>query len=144
MGVQGKRWIGGFSEGNKDLQKSDVPVSGGFLSSCHQPHLLFHRDCSSHGVREVGVKNWLRGVGSKWNEAIISYFRSVIPLEKMKAPKIYPQVEYNPGTGFLTDDSGLVLHYHRRDELRPVGRLLVSSNDQDSTLCASLCLSSQV
>lgn len=143
MGVQGKGWIGGLSEGNKDLQKSDVPVSGGFLSSCHQPHLLFHRDCSSHGVREVGVKNWLRGVGSKWNEAIISYFRSV-SLGGDESTKIYPQVEYNPGTGFLTDNSGLVLHYHRRDELQPVGRLLVSSTDEDSTLCASSCLSSQV
>merc|ERR1719220_1138764 len=52
------------------------------------------------------------------------------------------QVEYNPGTGFLTDDSGLVLHYHRRDELSPVGRLLVSSGDEDSSLCTSFCLSS--
>ena len=39
-------------------------------------------------------------------------------------------MEYNPGTGFLTDDSGLVLSYHRRADLRPVGRLLVTSPEK--------------
>ena len=39
-------------------------------------------------------------------------------------------MEYNPGTGFLTDDSGLVLNYHRRADLRPVGRLLVTSPEK--------------
>ena len=36
-------------------------------------------------------------------------------------------MEYNPGTGFLTDDSGLVLRYHRRADLRHVGRILFNS-----------------
>ena len=77
------------------------------------------------------------------------------------------QVEYNPGTGFLTDDSGIVLQYHRKSGLRPVGRLLVTSalgqstdhsqstdhgqkyelgqtSVSPSTLCPSSCLSSQV
>ena len=66
-------------------------------------------------------------------------------------------MEYNPGTGFLTDDSGLVLSYHRRADLRPVGRLLVTSPEKllvtssleqqaaaASLLCTSSCLSSQV
>ena len=66
-------------------------------------------------------------------------------------------MEYNPGTGFLTDDSGLVLSYQRRADLRPVGRLLVTSPEKllvtssleqqaaaASLLCTSSCLSSQV
>ena len=70
-------------------------------------------------------------------------------------------MEYNPGTGFLTDDSGIVLQYHRKSGLRPVGRLLVTSalgqstdhgqkselgqtSVSPSTLCPSSCLSSQV
>ena len=79
-------------------------------------------------------------------------------------------MEYNPGTGFLTDDSGVVLRYQRKADLRPVGRLLVTSalgqttevgqstkvgqtseigqtsktSVSSSTLCPSSCLSSQV
>ena len=47
-------------------------------------------------------------------------------------------MEYNPGTGFLTDDSGLVLSYHRRGDLRPVGRLLVTSPEQQSDAASLL------
>ena len=36
------------------------------------------------------------------------------------------QVVYNPGTGFLEDESGLELHYSRRKGLEPLGRLQVS------------------
>ena len=58
-------------------------------------------------------------------------------------------MDYNPGTGFLTDDSGVVLSYHRRGDLRAVGRLLVTTGSTDqsaaaSLLCTSSCLSSQV
>ena len=46
-------------------------------------------------------------------------------------------MEYNPGTGFLTDDSGLVLSYQRRADLRPVGRLLVTSSPEKLRLTSS-------
>ena len=36
------------------------------------------------------------------------------------------QVVYNPGTGFLEDESGLELLYSRRKGLEPLGRLKVS------------------
>ena len=104
---------------------------------------LLHRGFCSRGVLAALVSDLPKEVASRWNGATTCCSRWEF-WGPMKLSTFWNQVEYNPGTGFLTDDSGVVLHYHRRDELTPVGRILISSSDQGSTLCASSCLSSQV
>ena len=120
------------------------------------------RGCFSPGAQAVRESSWSRELGSRWSEATIFCSRcSLTQNDEAEGTEIlkWIQVEYNPGTGFLTDDSGLVLSYQRRADLRPVGRLLVTSSEKlrltssleqaaaaaaASLLCTSSCLSSQV
>ena len=128
------------------------------------------RSYCSLGVLAVLENNLPRAQGSKLREVTTSCCRQEFIKGKQQELSRDLQVEYNPGTGFLTDDSGVVLRYHRKADLRPVGRLLVTSalgqttevgqstkvgqtseigqtsktSVSSSTLCPSSCLSSQV
>ena len=120
------------------------------------------RSYCSLGVLAVLENNLPRAQGSKLREVTSSCCRQEFINRKEQKLCWDLQVEYNPGTGFLTDDSGVVLRYHRKADLRPVGRLLVTSalgqttevgqqntdhgqtSVSSSTLCPSSCLSSQV
>ena len=148
------------------MQPNCASVQGGFsLSNPFSTFPSYHvRSCSSLGVLVVLENNLPRAQGSKLREVTTSCCRQefINRIEQKLSRDL--QVEYNPGTGFLTDDSGVVLRYHRKADLRPVGQLLVTgaldqstkvgqtseigqtskTSVSSSTLCPSSCLSSQV
>ena len=68
-------------------------------------------------------------------------------LEVERGHLLLLRVEYNPGSGFLMDDSGLEVLYQRRKGLRPVARLEVASlgsstEGRSLALCPASCLAS--
>ena len=154
------------------MQPNCASVQGGFsLSNPFSTFPSYHvRSCSSLGVLVVLENNLPRAQGSKLREVTTSCCRQEFINRKEQKLCFDLQVQYNPGTGFLTDDSGVVLRYHRKADLRLVGRLLVTSalgqttevgqstkvgqtseigqtsktSVSSSTLCPSSCLSSQV